>query len=257
VDVRRVVVAVIVAGVLVGCGGAQSPVARPPTSSSAGDETQTTTSPPTPAASTSATASAEADPSTAAATPTWPPYAWSARPVTADRLGSTYQAGCPVGPEGLRLISVFYVGFDGKPATGELVVAAEIVEDVGETFRELYEARFLVRKMITIEAYGGDDDASMADDNTSAFNCRQTTGGSGWSQHSYGTAIDINPRENPYVRGDVVLPPRGTDYLDRADVRPGMIVDGDVVVRAFTSRGFEWGGAWTSLKDYQHVEVSR
>ena len=150
-----------------------------------------------------------------------------------------------------------YVGFDGKPATGELVVAAEIVEVVGETFRELYEARFPVRKMITIEAYGGDDDASMADDNTSAFNCRQTTGGSGWSQHSYGTAIDINPRENPYVRGDVVLPPRGTDYLDRADVRPGMIVDGDVVVRAFTSRGFEWGGAWTSLKDYQHVEVSR
>lgn len=256
-DVRRVVVAVIVAGVLSGCGGAQSPLARPPTSSSAVGEAQTTTSPPTPAASTSATASAEADPSTAAATPTWPPYAWSARPVTAERLGSTYQAGCPVGPEGLRLISVSYVGFDRKSATGELVVAAEIVEDVGETFRELYEARFLVRKMITIEAYDGDDDASMADDNTSAFNCRQTTGGSGWSQHSYGTAIDINPRENPYIRGDVVLPPRGTDYLDRADVRPGMIVDGDVVVRAFTSRGFEWGGAWTSLKDYQHFEVLR
>jgi hypothetical protein len=111
--------------------------------------------------------------------------------------------------------------------------------------------------MIPIDAYGGDDDASMADDNTSAFNCREVTGGAGWSQHAYGLAIDINPLENPYVRGDEVLPPAGQEYLDRDDVRPGMIIEGDDVVRAFTFRGFEWGGNFRTLKDYQHVAVPR
>lgn len=198
--VRRVIVAVAVGGVLAGCGGGPDPAARPSTTSSTDHETPATTA--------------------------RPPYASTVAPVTAERLGPTYQAGCPVGPEDLRLLSVSYLGFDGKPATGELVVAAAISDAVVDAFRELYQAEFPIRKMITIEEYGGDDDASMAEDNTSAFNCRAVTGGAGWSAHSYGVAIDINPRENPYVRGDVVLPPDGAGYLDRADVRLGMIIDG-------------------------------
>jgi hypothetical protein len=110
--------------------------------------------------------------------------------------------------------------------------------------------------MERVEAYGGDDDASMAADNTSAFNCREITGGGAFSNHSWGTAIDVNPLENPYVKGDVVLPDAGAAYLDRSDVRPGMIVDGDVVVTAFAAIGFEWGGDWNRLKDYQHFEAA-
>ena len=56
---------------------------------------------------------------------------------------------------------------------------------------------------------GGDDDALMAADMTSAFNCRTVSGTTTWSTHAYGTAVDINPVENPYVRGDAVQPSAG------------------------------------------------
>jgi hypothetical protein len=181
-------------------------------------------------------------------------FAASIDAVSTERLGVTWRPGCPVDPDDLRLVMITHATFDGMAATGELVVAAAVADDVVAAFRQLYEHRFPIRRVTTIEAYDGDDDDSMADDNTSAFNCRELTGGGGFSQHSYGVAIDINPVENPYVSGDLVLPPTGADFLDRADERPGMIIDGGVVVKAFRSRGFEWGGAWTSLKDYQHLE---
>ncbi len=121
-------------------------------------------------------------------------------------------------------------------------------------FAELYRLQFPIASMQTVEAFGADDDASMAADNTSAFNCRSITGGGGWSLHSYGTAIDVNPRENPYVSGQTVLPPEGRDHLDRDDPAPGMIRAGDPVLGAFTAHGFTWGGSWTDPVDYQHFE---
>jgi hypothetical protein len=45
-------------------------------------------------------------------------------------------------------------------------------------------------------------------------------------------------------------------YLNRKDVRPGMIVQGDLVVTTFAKYGFAWGGGWSSPKDYQHLETS-
>lgn len=184
--------------------------------------------------------------------PGWPAFESSVQPVNVARLGKTWRAGCPVGPDELRLVRVSHATPDGETATGELIVAADAANDVIAAFVEIYEARFPITQMRTIDAYAGDDDASMADDNTSAFNCRPVTGGTGWSRHSYGLAIDINPVRNPYVINDTVLPPAGQAYLDRSDVRAGMIVAGDVVVLAFTSRGFEWGGDFDSLRDYQH-----
>lgn len=184
----------------------------------------------------------------------WPAFESSIEPVTAARLGATWQPGCPVAPEELRLVSVMYATDDAAARTGELVVAADGGEDVVAVFGEIYAARFPITRMETIEVYGGDDDASMAADNTSAFNCRPVTGGDGWSRHAYGLAVDINPLRNPYVQGSTVLPPAGAEYLDRDDVRPGMIVAGDIVTTAFAARGFEWGGNFSSLKDYQHFD---
>jgi hypothetical protein len=108
--------------------------------------------------------------------------------------------------------------------------------------------------MQTIEAYGGSDDASMAADNTSGFNCRNVPNTRHWSNHAYGRAIDVNAVENPYLQGKLIMPPAGKDYLDRRMVRPGMIVAGDVVVTAFKAEGFAWGGAWRTGVDYQHFE---
>ena len=109
--------------------------------------------------------------------------------------------------------------------------------------------------MQLVDDFGGDDAASMAANNTSAFNCRTVAGSARWSEHAYGTAIDINPVQNPYVAGSAVDPPAGSEYLDRANVRPGMMVSGGVGVNVFRFVGWGWGGDWSSAKDYQHVSL--
>jgi D-alanyl-D-alanine carboxypeptidase-like protein len=120
-------------------------------------------------------------------------------------------------------------------------------------FRSLFVARFRIRRMHLVDAYGGSDDRSMAADNTSAFNCRRVGGSSSpWSQHAYGRAIDVNPVENPYVARSYVSPPAGANYADRSRRAKGMIHARDVVVRSFAAELWKWGGHWTYPKDYQH-----
>ena len=173
----------------------------------------------------------------------------------ATMIGVSWKPGCPVAIEDLRIIEMTHRGFDGADHVGRLMVHEDIARDTVNAFRQLYLRDFPIRRMELIEAYGGSDDASMAADNTSAFNCRAITGGTRYSVHSYGKAIDINTIENPYVKGTLVLPSAGAEFTDRTDVRPGMLIDGDHAVTSFTSRGFDWGGHWTSLKDYQHMEI--
>ncbi|WP_328616936.1 M15 family metallopeptidase [Amycolatopsis sp. NBC_00355] len=184
-----------------------------------------------------------------------PPYVALIRPVSAQRLGSSWHEGCPVGPDQLRLVSVNFVGFDGAVHRGELVVNADRAVEVAYAFADLYRGRFPIERMETVEKYGSDDDASMAANNTSAFNCRAITGGTAWSNHSYGRAIDVNTVQNPYISGSgAVYPPNGAPYVDRALAVPGMIHAGDATERAFTSRGWTWGGSWDTPIDYQHFE---
>ncbi|MDA3847329.1 MAG: M15 family metallopeptidase [Vallitaleaceae bacterium] len=166
--------------------------------------------------------------------------------------GITWSEDAPVSLEELRLVHVTYVGFDGLSHYGTMVVNESVAVDVVEIFREIYEAGFSIEKIELIDIYGGDDDLSMADNNSSAFNYREVPGTTSISKHSYGVAIDINPIQNPYIVGDEVMPEVGRDYLDRDDVRQGMIVTDDVVYDAFISRGWTWGGEWRSVKDYQH-----
>ena len=168
-------------------------------------------------------------------------------------MASSWHPGCPVPIEDLRLLTLDFWGFDGKVYSGEMVVNHDVAKDVISVFRDLFGARFPIRRMRLADEYGGDDDRSMAANNTSAFNCRPVTGGSAWSEHSYGRAIDINPIQNPYVTGGgTVLPPAGAAYVDRSLQAKGMIHPGDAVVRAFTSVGWGWGGTWSDPVDYQH-----
>ena len=180
----------------------------------------------------------------------------SVSPVTAARLGSSWRAGCPVPPSALRLVSVTTWGFDGRTHRGALVVHSDVAADVTDVFRTLHAARFPVARVGTVEAYGSDDDRVMAANVTSGFNCRRVAGSGTWSEHAYGRAIDINPVQNPYVRGASVDPPAGRSYLDRRDVRPGMVVAGDLLVRAFAAEGWGWGGSFQTSKDYQHFSRS-
>jgi len=169
----------------------------------------------------------------------------------------SHAPGCPVALRDLRFLTMRYVGFDGDPHVGEMVVHRTKVRDVVDVFRTLYERRWPIRRMRLVDDYRGDDDRSMAANNTSGHNCRLTGSGERWSEHAYGRAIDINPVQNPYVVGSAVAPAEGRRYasLDRsADATPprGVIVADDVVVSAFERRGWVWGGDWVNSKDYQH-----
>jgi D-alanyl-D-alanine carboxypeptidase len=171
-------------------------------------------------------------------------------------IGVSWHRGCPVRIPDLRRVELTNWGFDGVRHRGELIVHKSVAHSVVDVFHMLYSMRFPIRTMLPVDYFGADDNASMAADNTSAFNCRPITGStSGFSVHSYGMAVDVNTLENPYVKGTLVQPPAGKAFTDRATVRPGMIRHGDRVWRAFTTHGFTWGGDWKSLKDYQHFEV--
>jgi D-alanyl-D-alanine carboxypeptidase len=182
-----------------------------------------------------------------------PAFTGVVEPVRWADLRFSYRAGCPVGPTELRTVAVSYWGFDGKPHVGRIVVAKAVAPGLVSVFRTLWRARFPIRRLQPVSAYRGSDDASMAADNTSAFNCRFVGGTSRWSMHAFGEAIDVNPVENPYVRGSTVSPPAGRAYLDRSSARPGMAVRGGVLVRAFAAAGWKWGA---SFGDYQHFSTT-
>jgi hypothetical protein len=187
-----------------------------------------------------------------------PPFAARIATVTADDLSHSWRPGCPVGPAQLRLVRLAHWDFSGRRRIGELVVHHEAVPDVIAAFRRLYRARFPIRRMVRVDRFRGSDDASMAADNTSAFNCRYAvaTGPKRWSAHAYGKAIDVNPVENPYVQGSTVSPANGRAYADRSRRSPGMAVAGGVLVSAFASRGWAWGGRWSGTPDYQHFSAT-
>jgi hypothetical protein len=135
------------------------------------------------------------------------------------------------------------------------VVAARLAGDVRAIFARLYADRFPIRRMVPVSAYGGNDERSMEADNSSAFNCRPVTGGTGWSPHAYGTAIDLNTLENPYVSGNTIEPTTARRFVDRTLKVRGMIHAGDPVVAVFAAHGWTWGGSWTDPTDYQHFEL--
>ena len=171
--------------------------------------------------------------------------------------GVSWRPGCPVGLDELRLVRASHWGFDGRVHTGRIVVHRDVAQDVAGVLRRLYAARFPIRRMIPVDAYGGSDFRSIEADNTSAFNCRPVEGTSRWSEHAYGRAIDLNPIENPYVYADGTSSHRASrPYLRRAPYRPGMAVEGGAVVRAFDAVGWGWGGRWSGDRDYQHFSAS-
>ena len=198
-------------------------------------------------------------PSAAAASSASPPTApavGTVRPVTAAELGASWRPGCPVEPEQLRRVYVEHVGLDGQTHRGELIVHEDLVPEVIAIFEQLYRLGYPVEKIRTVDHYrGADDELSMEDNNTSAFNCRGIPGTNRWSQHAYGRAIDLNPLLNPCIyAGGEFQPQNGAAYLNRSRTDPGLLHAADPAVHAFTDRGWRWAGFWRSPIDYQHFE---
>jgi hypothetical protein len=187
-----------------------------------------------------------------------PPFVAKVERVTRGDLPWSWHEGCPVGPPQLRRIRLRYVGFDGRPHLGELVVNERVVGQVTQIFRRLYGERFPIRSMLPIDVFHGSDSRSTAADNTSSFNCRYAVapGPRSWSMHAYGEAIDVNTVENPYIQNGRVTPANAKAFADRSRVRPGMAVEGGDLVRAFAEAGWSWGGRWRPSPDYQHFSTN-
>ncbi len=199
-----------------------------------------------------------------------PTYRWRIGPIPAARRaimqGTTLHPDCPVGFDDLVQLSLDHWGNDARVHRGTLIVHRDVATDVAKAFGQLFDARFPVHSMRPASDFAGIDEATMDANNTSAFNCRPVAGTDRPSEHSLGTAIDINPRVNPWMRWGYddkrkierwfVEPESGRRYVDRPEDAPGIILPGGVVDRAFKAIGWGWGGDWDDKKDWQHVSRS-
>lgn len=177
------------------------------------------------------------------------------QPVQEKMKSITWHKGCPVSLTNLSYLKLNYWGFDNKTHVGELIVHKSLAKEVVAIFKVLFQHHYPIQRMQLMNVYDGDDNLAMADNNSSAFNCRAVTNRPGeYSQHSYGRAIDLNTLINPYVKKGKVSPKEGSAYLNRTQKSPGKIIKGDYVYRAFTNRGWSWGGNWRDAQDYQHFE---
>ena len=168
--------------------------------------------------------------------------------------GVTFHYHAPFDHCFLTYLTITHVGFDGQYDIGHMIVAEEIGDEVLEIFEEIFESRFPIYSIRLMDYFGAVDYYSLAANNSSSFNFRYIAGTNTLSRHAFGMAIDINPIQNPYIRGSTIWPAAGYAYMDRSYLRPGMITRGCPVYTAFVSRGWVWGGNWTSPRDYHHFE---
>lgn len=173
--------------------------------------------------------------------------------------GKSYKENCTVLREELRYLHILHVGFDNNTHEGELIVNKRIAEDVLDIFKELYKAGYQIEKVRLIDEYNAQDELSMRDNNSSAFNFRYISYSTTLSKHAMGLAVDINTLYNPYIKqvdGRLnIEPANAVQYVDRNRQFPHKIDHDDLCYKLFTKYGFEWGGDWEDSKDYQHFEI--
>lgn len=173
--------------------------------------------------------------------------------------GKSYKENCTVPREELRYLHILHVGFDNNTHEGELIVNKRIAEDVLDIFNELYKAGYQIEKVRLIDEYNAQDELSMRDNNSSAFNFRYISYSTTLSKHAMGLAVDINTLYNPYIKqvdGRLnIEPANAVQYVDRNRQFPHKIDHQDLCYKLFTKYGFEWGGDWEDSKDYQHFEI--
>ena len=174
--------------------------------------------------------------------------------------GKSYKQNCTVPRITLRYLRVLHRNIEGKTQLGEIVCNQSIANDLLDIFRQLYKQGYKIERITLIDQYDADDERSMAANNTSCFNFRVVSCTTKLSKHAQGLAIDINPLYNPYVHlnNGKVEPANGKPYATNRTanrkVPVPFINTSDPCYRLFIQHGFRWGGAWRTVKDYQHFE---
>ena len=180
-----------------------------------------------------------------------------------DRMkGKSFPDDCEIDRRELAYLKVKYYGFDGEIHIGELVLHKKAADKVAWIFVSLFQSQYRIEKIKLIDDYDAADEASMTDNNTSAFCYRTIAGRKKLSKHALGLAIDINPLYNPCVTynedGSIkkVEPEAGRPYIERDASDPRRITKDSEIYKLFIENGFKWGGDWGNPKDYQHFEYS-
>lgn len=193
--------------------------------------------------------------------------AWEAIPEDIREMmrGGSLPQGSSVEFEDLAYLTIPHYDFNYNITEGHLVVNAQLADEVLDIFAELFDIKYPIERMQLVDHYGADDYQSIENNNTSAFNYRESTDGSGrLSKHALGCAIDINPQINPYVNSSGVgSHDNASEYWSRnvsswsSDISKAAYIGTDAeIYRIFSKYGWEWGGAWSSYRDYQHFQKS-
>lgn len=155
-----------------------------------------------------------------------------------------------------ELLQVRYLNKEGKFCIGQIVVDKDLAGEVSEFFNFLLDIKFMIDKVVPIQdrQYGGVDEVSVQDNNSSAMNYRYIDGTERLSLHSFGFAIDLNTWDNPVVQNGQVLAPIGGELPDADD--PQTLTSEHPVVKWLEERGWEWGGRWGSdpYEDNHHFQ---
>lgn len=154
----------------------------------------------------------------------------------------------------LVVVDVQYFGFDWRRHKGQVVVHEALASDIEKMFKLMERHRFPVESVIPIAhpeiqkkgPYGLSPDTN----NTSSYAWRPVVTARKLSMHALGLAIDINPRINPYIKGDLVLPPDASYN----PARPGTLTADSPIVKGFKQLGWQWGGDWHECVDYMHFQ---
>ena len=174
--------------------------------------------------------------------------------------GKTWHDNPYIRRSDLRYLRISHYDLEGRVHVGEMICNKLIADKLLAIFSELYAAHYPIQRMRLPDNYDADDERQMRDNNTSCFCYRNVSGSRNLSKHARGLAIDINTLYNPYIRyskkdgSRIVEPATAVKYCDRKANFPYKITTSDLCYKLFTKYGFTWGGAWRTMKDYQHFE---
>ena len=173
--------------------------------------------------------------------------------------GKSYVSNPHIGRKDLRYLRILHWDYDNKVHIGEMVCNKLIANVLIDIFRELYNHRYPIQRMVLPDNYNADDELQMRDNNTSCFCYRVVSGSKSLSKHSMGLAVDLNTLYNPYYKNKpgkqrFVQPSTAAEYCDRTQIFRYKIDENDLAYKLFTRKGFRWGGSWRSCKDFQHFE---
>jgi hypothetical protein len=175
---------------------------------------------------------AQAEPNTVGGQP------FLANVIKPETLSSTWNKSCDLKRSQVRVLQVDYDDNNGLPTSGSIELAASAVKPVGEIFEYLYDEHFHIQSL----GYAGSNPTSADAKNvTYGLACGKD---SSLSQRE-GLTLTINPVSNPSVSHGHATPSNASNYLNRNNVREGMITPSNPVIKFAASIGMHWGSTTT------------